>query len=105
MEIFRCLYWSGPLTKLPFLKIELTSDAMPVKVRLQTYLADKRSFFSPFIKSLVRHRRAYIHQMVRWAFVSLFVPKPGAEYRLSSDLTPLNVFTIMYQFSMPNIKH
>lgn len=58
VNIFRCSFSSGPPTKPPPLKIELTSDAKPVSVHLQNYFADQRKFLNVFVKTLVKHGMA-----------------------------------------------
>lgn len=105
IDIFRCSFSSGPPAKLPPLKIELTADAKPVKVRLRKYSADQRKFLATFIKSLVSHGMVYPNPTSKWACAPLLVPKTGAEYRFTTNLRPVNFFTVKHQFPMPNIEH
>lgn len=98
MNIFRVSFSSGPPTKLPPLKIELTPDAKPVKVRLRRYSAQQCKLLNCFVKTLVKHGMAYPNPTSKWACAPLLVPEPGAEYCFTSDLRPVNVFTIKDQF-------
>lgn len=105
MDIFRCSFSAGPPAKLPPLKIDLTADAKPVKVRLRNYSADQRRFLGVFVKSLVSHGMAYPNPTSKWACAPLLVPKPGAEFRFTTDLRPVNKHTINHQYPMPNLEH
>lgn len=103
--IFRCSSSSGPPARLPPLKIELTPDAKPVKVRLHNYSVDQRRIMGVFIKSLVRHGMAYPNLTSKWACAPLLVPKPGAEYLFTSDVRELNKYIIKHQYPMSNLEH
>lgn len=54
MNFFRCLFLSVPQEKLRLLKVKLTPDAKPVKVRLRKYTADQRRFLFSFLKTPVQ---------------------------------------------------
>lgn len=105
VDIFRTSFSSGPPARLPPLRIELTPDAKPVKVRLRNYSQDQRDFLAKFVKDLVHHGLAYPNPTSKWACAPLLVPKPGALYRFTCDLRPVNIFTIGHQFPMPNLEH
>lgn len=105
MKIFRTSFSSGPLAHLPPLKIELTPDAKPVKVRLRNYSQEQRDFLDQFVKDFVRHGLTNPNSTYTWACAPLLVPKPGALYRLPADIRPVNMFTIKYRYPLPNLTH
>lgn len=104
-DIFRTSFSSGPPARLPLLKIELTADAKPVKVRLRNYSQAQRTFLDTFVSDLVQHGLAYPNPTSKWACAPLLVPKPGADFRFTSDLRPVNIFTIRHHYPMPNLDH
>lgn len=104
-DIFLISFSSGQPARLPLLKIELTPDAGPIKVRLRNYSQDQRDFLAKFVEDLVCHGHAYLNQTSKLACVPLLVPKPGAFYRFTSELLPVNIFTIRHRYLMPNLKH
>ena len=40
----------------------------------------------------------------RWECAPLLVPKPGAQFRFTVDLHPVNIFTVRHYFPMPNLE-
>lgn len=76
-----------------------------MKIRLRKYSADQRRFLFAFVKTLVKHGMAYSNPTSKWACAPLLVPDPGVEYRFTSDLRSVNVFTVKHKFPMPNIEH
>ena len=106
MDVFRNSLSSGPPAKIRSLKIELTADAKPVKVRLRNYSQEQREFLSKFVQDLVEHKMVYLNQTSQWASALLLVHKPGpAKFRFTVDLRPVNKYTIKHQFPMPNLEH
>jgi len=105
LDIFRTSFSAGPPAKLPPLKIELMPDAKPVKVRLRKYSQAQKEFMRKFVDDLVANGMAYPNPTSRWACAPLLVPKPGALFRFTVDLKPVNVFTIKHQYPMPNLEH
>ena len=105
MDIFRTSFSAGPPAKLPPLKIELMPNAKPVRVRLRKYSQGQRDFLSDFVKDLVAHGMAYANPTSKWACAPLLVPKPGALYRFTVDLQPVNIFTVRHHFPMPVLEH
>lgn len=103
MDIFRTSFSAGPGAKLPPLKIELTPDAKPVKVRLRKYSQDQEDFMRKFVDDLVANGLAYANPTSKWACAPLLVPKIGGPYRFTIDIRPVNLFTIKHHFPMPNL--
>lgn len=88
------------------LKIKLTPEALPVRVRLRNYSQDQSAFLKKFVDKLVKERMAYPNHRSPWACAPLLVPQPGpAEFRFTVDLRPVNLFTVLHQFPMPNMEH
>ena len=58
-----------------------------------------------FIKSLVSHGMAYPNPTSKWACAPLLVPKPGSQYRFTSDVRPVNKYTVKHLYPMPNLEH
>lgn len=105
MVIFRTSFSAGPPAKLPPLKIELTPEAKPVKVRLRKYSQEQKIFMHDFVNDLVAHGMAHPNPTSKWACAPLLVPKPGALFRVTVDLKPVNVFMIRHHYPMPNLEH
>lgn len=105
MDIFRTSLSSGPPAKLPPLKISLTTDAEPVRVRLRNYSQDQRKFLSNFVDKLVDHGMAYPNPTAAWASAPLLVPKPDpARYRFTVELRLVNKYTVRHHYPMPNLE-
>jgi len=105
VDIFRTTFSSGPPAKFPPLKIELTADAKPVKVRLRKYSQPQRAFMQKLVKKLISCGMAYYNPTSPWACAPLIVPKPGSvEFRFTVDLRPLNKYIVKHQFPMPNLE-
>ena len=95
----------GSPTKFQPLKINLTPDAKPVRVKLRNYSQDQRDFLRDFVNRLVANGMAYPNPSAIWASAPLLVPKPGpARFRFTVDLRPVNKFTVQNQYPMPNIE-
>lgn len=107
LDVFRTAFSAGPPARLRPLKIDLTPDAVPVKVRLRNYSQDQRDFLKKFVSNLVYNDMAYPNPTSSWACAPLLVPKPGSDvrYRFTVDLRPVNKFTVKHQFPMPNLEH
>jgi len=106
IDIFRTSFSAGEPAKIKPLKIELTPDARPVKVRLRNYSREQREFLAEFVGKLVRNGMAYPNPTSPWACAPLLVAKPGpARYRFTVDLRSLNKYTVKHQSPMPNIEH
>ena len=54
------------------------------------------------VDDLVARGMAYANPMSRWTCVPLLVPKPGAQFRFTADLQPVNIFTVRHQLPMLN---
>ena len=105
VDIFRTTFSSGPPAKFPPLKIELTADAKPVKVRLRKYSQPQHAFMQKLVKKLISCGMAYYNPTSPWACAPLIVPKPGSvEFRFTVDLRPLNKYIVKHQFPMPNLE-
>ena len=105
-NVFRTSFSSGPAAKFPPLKIDITADAKPVKVRLRNYSQDQREFLKELVDKLVRTGMAYPNPTSRWACAPLLVPKQGpTRFRFTVDLRPINTYTVKHQFPMPNLEN
>ena len=99
IDVFRTSFSSGPPAKVRSLRIELTSDARPVEVRLRNYSEEQREFLSDMVAKLVRNEMAFPNPTSVWACAPLLVPKRGpARFRFTVDLRPGNKFTIKHQY-------
>ena len=106
IDLFRTSFSSGPPAKVRPLRIELTPDARPVKVRLRNYSEEQREFLSDMVAKLVRNGMAFPNPTSAWACAPLLVPKPGpARFRFTVDLRPVNKFTVKHQYPVPNLDH
>lgn len=76
MVIFQTSFSTGPLVRLPPLKVGLAPEVKPVKVCLRNYSQEQRHFLDKFLKALVRHGLAYPTPTSKWACAPLLVPKP-----------------------------
>jgi len=104
--VFRTSLSAGPPARIRPLKIELTPQAEPVKVRLRNYSREQREFLSDFVEKLVRSGMAYPNPTSRWACAPLLVAKTGpVPFRFTVDLRPVNSFTVKHQFPIPNLEH
>jgi transposase InsO family protein len=106
VDIFRTTFSSGPPAKLKPLKIQLTPDARPTRVKLRNYSKEQQEFLSKFVATLIATGMAYSNPTSPWACAPLLVPKPGAaKFRFTVDLRPVNRFTVRHQYPMPNIEN
>lgn len=104
-DIFRTSFSRGPPANVEPLKIELTPDAKPVRVRLRNYSLDQREFLQKFMKVLIDTGHVYPNPTSKWASAPLLVAKPGPSmYRFTVDLRPVNKYTIKYHYPMPHIE-
>lgn len=104
-DVFRICMSSGPAAKLPPLKIELSTEAKPVRVKLRNYSPTQRQFLSDFVSQLVKKDIIYPNPTACWASAPLLVPKAGpSQFRLTVDLRPVNKYTLRHQFPMPNLE-
>lgn len=102
-DVFRVGFSSGPPAQFKPMKIELVPNAKPVRVRLRNYTQEQRLFLSETVKKLVDCGMAYENPTSPWASAPLLVAKPGpAKFRFTTDLRPVNRFTVAYQYPMPN---
>lgn len=102
---FRTSFSSAPARVEP-LRIELTADATPVRVKLRNYSADQRAFLKKLVTDLTTHGLVYANPTSKWACAPLLVPKPGpARWRFTVDLRPVNRFTVRHQYPMPVLEH
>lgn len=67
VDIFRTGFSSGPPAKFLSLRIELSQDGRPVKVRLRNYSQEQEKFLTSMIEDLVRHGMAYANPTSPWA--------------------------------------
>lgn len=97
--------FSSTPAKVEPLRIELTADARPIRVKLRNYSASQRAFISSLMQDLVRHNLVYANPSSKWACAPLIVPKAGpSQWRFTVDLRPVNRFTVPYQFPMPRVE-
>lgn len=103
--MFRTTFSAGPPAHVPPLEVRLSPEAKPVHMRLQMYSADQRSFFKQHVADLetcgmVLHNPNFI-----WTRVPLLLPKPGpVRFCFTVDLRPVNKFTLVHQYPMPNLE-
>ena len=104
-DVFRISFSSGPPARIRPLRIELTPNAQPVRVRLRNYSQEQKEFLSEMVAKLVRHGMAYANPTSAWACAPLVVHKPGpTKFRFTVDLRPINKFTVKHQYPMPNLE-
>lgn len=98
--------FSSTQSKVDPLSIGLTPDARPVRVKLRNYSPSQRAFMKGLIDERIGHCIVYPNPSSPWACAPLIVPKTGpVEWRFTVDLSPVNKFTIPYQYPMPVIEH
>lgn len=103
-EAFRVAFSSGPPEKMTPLKIDLTSDATPVKVRLRNYSVEQREFLQSTVENLTDAGVVYPNHSTCWASAPLLVAKPGpAKFRFKVDLSSVNRYTCLHNFPMPHL--
>lgn len=103
-HVFDTRFSSIP-AKVPPLKIELTSNAQPIRVKLRNYSQSQRKFMTNLTDELIRFNLIYPNPSSKWACAPLLVPKPGpSEWRFTVDLRPVNQYTIRHQYPMPRIE-
>ena len=105
MDIFRTSFSSGPGAKLPPLKIELLPEAKPVKVKIRKYSQEQQKFLKDFVEKLVAHGLVYANPTSKWACAPLLVPKEGGPFRFTTDIRPVNLYTIKHHYPMPNLEN
>lgn len=102
IDVFRVSFSSGPPARLPPLRIELTTEASPVRCRLRNYSSEQKNFMEDVVGKLIKAGMVYPNPTARWASPPLIVPKPGAaRFRFTVDLRAVNCFTIRHHFPMP----
>jgi len=105
VDIFRVGLSSGPAADITPLKIDLTADAKPIRVKLRNYSRDQRDFLNDFVGNLERKGMVYPNPSSPWACAPLLVPKDApSRFRFTVDLRPVNRFTVKYQYPMPDIE-
>ena len=106
IDIFRTAISATAPANLPPLKVELTPDAKPVRVRLRNYSPPQRQFLKEFVSKLIQAGMVYSNPTSPWAAAPVIVPKPNTTtFRFTVDLRPSNNYTIKYQYPMPNLEH
>ena len=106
IDMFRTSFSAGPPARIKPLRIALTPDARPVKVRLRNYSQEQRGFFKNFVAKLVRNGVANPNLTSPWTCALLLVYKPGAaRFWFTFDLRPVNRLTVRHQYPMPNLRH
>ena len=105
MSIFCTTFSGGPPADIKPLKIDLTPDSRPVRVKLRNYSQEQREFLKKFVADLLSCGMVYPNPTSSWACAPLLVPKDGpAKFRFTVDLRPVNKFTEKHGFLMPNIE-
>ena len=96
---------AGPLADSKPLKIDLTPDCRPVRVKLRNYSQEQREFLKKFVADLLSCSMVYANPTSSWACAPLLVPKDEpARFRFTVDLRLVNKFTEKHGFLMPNIE-
>ena len=75
-----------------------------MKVRLRKYSQEQKAFMRDFVNDLLPNGLAYPNPKSKWACAPLLVSKPGARFRFTVDLQPVNVFMVRHQYPMPNLE-
>ncbi|MCP3663196.1 MAG: hypothetical protein GY696_11995, partial [Gammaproteobacteria bacterium] len=85
-------------------KIQLQADARPTTTRLRSVPLARREAVEKEVQNMVKSgvwekvtRSEWVHGMVT-------VSKPGGGVRITTDLSPLNPYTVAEQHPIPNIK-
>lgn len=92
--------------KIDPLRIVLTPDAKPVRVKLRNYSEEQRDFMKTLVTQLIDSDCLYPNPTSAWVSAPLIVPKTGPPgWRLTVDLRPVNQYTVRHQFPMPILEH
>lgn len=105
IDIFRTSFSSGRWTRQLLLKIELTIDAKPVKIRLQKYSQKQQGFMMKILDVFVLHEIAHPDLTLKYSRSLLLVPNYGGPFQFKINIRPVNVFRIMYNSQMPSLKN
>lgn len=102
-ELLRTTFYAGPPADVTPMRITLNADFRPVRVRLRNYSPYQIEFLKRNIDDLINCGMVFFNTSTTWAFSRLLVPKPGpARFSFTVDLRPVNTFTSLYQYPMPN---
>lgn len=103
-EIFSNSFSAIP-AKVPPLRIDLTADAKPFRVKLRNFSTSQRDFMSNFTSKLENLGIVYANPSSSWACAPLLVRKAGPDlWRFTVDLRPVNSYKIPHAFPMPNVE-
>lgn len=102
IDIFRVGLSHGPPAQLPPPKIELSTNAAPVKVKLRKYAQEQRGFLQQMTSHLVDAGMAFQNPAAWWDSATLIVPKPGtSKFRFTVDLRSVSRFAIPHHYPIP----
>ena len=105
-NVFRTSFSAGPPAAVAPLRIKLQKDAIPTVVKLRRYSPEQRQFLKKLMDQLIKLDLVYPNPTSKWGSALHLVPKHGPDgWRFTSDLRPINRWTIAERFPMPNIEH
>lgn len=105
IDVFRVGLSHGPSAQIPTLKIELSKDSSPIRVKLRNYTRDQRLLLYGMTTRLFKASMAYSNPSDKRASAPLIVPKPGtSKFRFTVDLRSVNRLNILHQFPMPRFE-
>ena len=103
-NVFRTTFSAGSPAAVPPLRIRLRADAVPTIVKLRKYTYEQKLFLRKLMKQLIDLDYIYPNPKAKWALAPDLVPKPGPDgSRFTGDLRPINKWTILECFRMPNV--
>lgn len=102
---FSTTFTHGSTAKVKPLKIGLTTDSKPMRVKMQNYFQDQRKFQKTSVEKLISYNMVYVNKTSSWASAPLLVRKLGsAGFHFTVGLRLENKFTEKHSFPMPNFE-
>ena len=104
-DVFRVRLGSDPPASITAMKVILTPDATPIRVKVRRYAPPQRQFLRNKIDELLSLGLIYENNTSQWASAPLIVPKAGPEkFCFTVDLRPVNLQTVPHLWPMPNLE-
>lgn len=105
MDTSRTKLSSGSPASFESLKASRKDDGSSVRVKLGNYSVDQRKFMQRYVTKLEKGVIVYLNQTASWAStLLLIINHESARFRFTVYFRPVNRFTAVNQYSMPNLE-